>query len=203
MQKHLSSERISRLPEMPRPQSWRSRQSVERELRDLQNAYARLMEEHASLWSGGLLMGSLQTLRPASRTPEFSDELQELIEASLNEILGFCGEALSDLQNASADGDESNKHIGKILAYGRVTAILHRLQSRVQMHGTISVTARHMNPLASTRTNTRKSRRTDAACGANSSTDCNSPTLIRAFSTRRSCAAAFTRHRRELSAGPT
>jgi hypothetical protein len=111
-----------------RPRS--SRQSIERDLQDLQNAYVRLLDEHASLWRT-LVIGSLSN--DGRKAPEFGDELQELIEISIQEILSFCSEAFSDLQNAPADSAESNKHTGKILAYGRVTAILHTLESRARI----------------------------------------------------------------------
>jgi hypothetical protein len=116
-----------------------SRQSIERDLQDLQNAYARLLDEHASLWRT-LVIGSLSN-GGHGEAPQFGDELQELIEISIQEILSFCSEALSDLQNAPADSAESNKHTGKILAYGRVTAILHTLESRVRMRHSLHRTS--------------------------------------------------------------
>jgi len=144
MQKHWSFEHIFPFPQPEKRDLHicRSRRSIEHELQELQTAYLSLIKEHVSLWSN-LVIKSSSTRGTARKNPEVGDELQELIDVSLEEILSFCSEALSDLQNGSPASTNWNKHIEKILAYGRVTAILlHRLQSRVRMNGKSSATVR-------------------------------------------------------------
>jgi hypothetical protein len=89
MQKHWSCipQFLFLQPAMSDPRTCRSRQSIELELQDLQNAYAKLLYEHASLWSNSnLVTGSLSTRGPHSETREFRDDLQELIEVAIDEI---------------------------------------------------------------------------------------------------------------------
>jgi hypothetical protein len=142
MQKHWSFERIFLFPQSKKrnPHSSRSRRSIEGELQDLQTAHVSLMKEHVRLWSH-LARDSSSTRGQARKSAEFSDDLQ-MIDVFLAKILSFCSEGLSDFQDASPNSAHWNKHIGKVLAYARMTAFLHGLQSRVQMHGTISVMAR-------------------------------------------------------------
>jgi hypothetical protein len=143
MQKRWSFERIFlfQQPKKRIPHSSRSRRSIEGELQDLQTAHLSLMKEHLRLWSH-LAIDSSSTRGQSRETSELSDDLQELIDVFLDKILSFCSEGLPDFQDASPNSAHWNKHIGKLLAYARMTAFLHGLQSRVQMHGTISVTAR-------------------------------------------------------------
>jgi len=109
----------------------RQRRSAERELADLNNAYADLLDQHVTMWSN-FLMHSAPMLSPVVEDGVAErEEISRLLEGAIHEILAHCREALSELETTSTDSLERHKSIGKILAYGRVTSILHRLQLRV------------------------------------------------------------------------
>jgi hypothetical protein len=109
----------------------RHRRTAERYLADLHSAYAHLLDEHVTMWSN-FVMHSAPMLYPVVEDAVAErEEMPLLLEGAIHEILGHCREALADLETEAPDSLEGHKAIGKVLAYGRVTSILHRLQLRI------------------------------------------------------------------------
>jgi hypothetical protein len=84
------------------------------------------------MWSNFVMHGT--PLRGATSSDSVAGQghgIVPLLEADIHEIMSHCRGALADLETSSSDNLERHKAIGKILAYGRVTSILHRLQLRV------------------------------------------------------------------------
>jgi hypothetical protein len=106
----------------------RARQAGERKLQELEIAYQKLLDEHVSLWSN-FVMGSLPSRNLANA--EDTDAIL-LLESSIHEILSFCRQAIGEIEAESVGSPDWNKTRGKILAYGRVTAVLHRLQTKLR-----------------------------------------------------------------------
>jgi hypothetical protein len=117
---------------VPAAKGPRNRRSAQRELNELRMAYADLLDEHVSMWSDFVMHGT--PLHGATSSDSAAGEghgIVPLLEADIHEIMSHCRGALADLETSSSDSLERHKAIGKILAYGRVTSILHRLQLRV------------------------------------------------------------------------
>lgn len=108
----------------------RRRQSAKRHVAELQTAYADLLREHVRMWSHFVMPRA--PVRSRAVEDHERDQVPALLGSAIRQILTHCQEALANLETEKRDGLEGHKAIGEILAYGRVTAILHRLQLRVE-----------------------------------------------------------------------
>jgi hypothetical protein len=70
--------------------------------------------------------------RLASLSGSLDDDLGQMLERVLDGILTYCGEAGQARHSAVAGSADWNKSTGRILAYGRLTSALHKLQTYVQ-----------------------------------------------------------------------
>ena len=82
-----------------------------------------------------LLETCLEDFRPAAfhRLRDSSD-LRGQFDATIGDILNYCGDACDIVRCGQANVVELNKAIGKILAGGRIIAHLHRLSRIVCSH---------------------------------------------------------------------
>ena len=115
----------------PHMRGGRHRRSAKRDLADLNAAYADLLDEHVTMWSNFLMHSAPMLCPTIDDGVTERDEMTLLLEGAMHEILAHCQEALADLEAEPADSLEGRKAIGKVLAYGRVTSILQRLQLRI------------------------------------------------------------------------
>ena len=74
-----------------------------------------------------------RTAQPGSRPygPGSMEREQQIImvaSEALDEILNFCGQALSERDNTEEGSPEWQKRTGEILAYGKMTSALDRLE---------------------------------------------------------------------------
>jgi hypothetical protein len=102
-------------------------------LHALELQYTRLFREHVAHLQF-CLEGSLR-LAPATNKPLAlppDDLLDRLVERTLREILAECQAACAACETVPLDAPESQKYIGEILAYSKLTDALCRLQQRTR-----------------------------------------------------------------------
>jgi DcmR-like sensory protein len=116
-----------------------SRQAFEAKLQRCEGDYAQLFDSHIELWRETIaqrLPGTaLGKSKSADLNGSLNDDLDEMLERVLNAILAYCGEAGEARHTAAAGSADWNKSTGRILAYGKLTSALHKLQSYVQTRG--------------------------------------------------------------------
>ncbi len=106
-----------------------SRKMAENALASWEGEYARLFDAHVAAWCEWMERNLEESHKTETNlTPEFASDLERTLEASLKEIVAACEQASKARKSAPACGPEWNKRTGEILAHGKLTYILLKLQ---------------------------------------------------------------------------
>lgn len=102
---------------------------AENALASWEGEYARLFDAHVAAWCEWMERNLEESHKTETNlTPEFASDLERTLEASLKEIVAACEQASKARKSAPACGPEWNKRTGEILAHGKLTYILLKLQ---------------------------------------------------------------------------
>jgi MEDS: MEthanogen/methylotroph, DcmR Sensory domain len=148
----LHSEMVPTIPELhskswqamllQRSRGWKgevqTRNAAESALRHWEAEYAGLFDAHVAHWRD-CIQQSLLASAPLGRTPssKFSEKLDgdigRMVERSLQEIVLACAESCAARRDSPEGSVEWHKRTGEILAYGKLTNVLDKLQRFVRM----------------------------------------------------------------------
>jgi hypothetical protein len=112
------------------------RKSAERTLHYWEAEYARLFDAHVAHWRDCIqqsLLTPAEHLPPsAAKLPNFDEDLGPTVERALEQIVVACGEACAARKSLPADSVAWHKSTGEILAYGKLTNVLDKLQKLIR-----------------------------------------------------------------------
>ena len=108
------------------------RKAIEDLLHSREQEYVQLMDMQMAHWlEGHREESATATMFGRAHFADSSREVIRSVEESLQEILAACEEACEERRAAEPESAEWNKATGEILAYGRLTHILYRLQGSI------------------------------------------------------------------------
>jgi hypothetical protein len=108
------------------------RKAVEEVLRSRERDYAELLNMRMTHWLEGCRLESAPaTPFGGAHFAESSKDVAQSVDESLRAILAACEEACAERRAAVPESAEWNKATGEILAYGRLTHILYKLQGTI------------------------------------------------------------------------
>jgi MEDS: MEthanogen/methylotroph, DcmR Sensory domain len=108
------------------------RKAVEEVLRSREREYAQLLDMRMGYWLEGARPESARAmLLDSVHSAEVSGDVAQSVDESLREILAACEEACAERRAAVPESAEWNKATGEMLAYGKLTDILYRLQESI------------------------------------------------------------------------
>jgi MEDS: MEthanogen/methylotroph, DcmR Sensory domain len=116
-----------------------SREAFEAKLQRCEGEYAQLFDTHIELWRQSIAQGLPGIALRKSQPADLDDDLDRMLERVLDGILNYCGEAGETRLTSAAGSADFNKSTGRILAYGKLTSALHKLQIYVQTRGGVAV----------------------------------------------------------------
>ena len=109
--------------------------------------YEQLFRSYIDHWRGCVEQELSAAQYTESGSSKFRDDLDMLLAEALSRIVRYCGEASEGMRSESEGSAGWHKCTGEILAYGRLTATLDKLQTFVRTRGGEESVSRIQNEL--------------------------------------------------------